>query len=131
MTNTFVNRKKYSLFLRYRIIFADNLDTKSNQTIIIECSVQLYHGKPHYFTTDISITKVILEDLASKPLKCFLLFGKQGFLYFTLESSIQLRGGSRTAATSKMERFVTKRYILHVAAALGPPLELIYETGLP
>ena len=46
-------------------------------------------------------------------------------------------GGSRTAATSKMERFVTivnswktltiktKRSILDVAAALDPPLHLI------
>ena len=49
---------------------------------------------------------------------------------------IQLRGGSRTAATSKMERFViifngwkpltiiTKRSILDVAAVLDPPLQL-------
>ena len=47
---------------------------------------------------------------------------------------IASRGGSRTAATSKMERFViivngwkpltiiTKRSILDVAAALDPPL---------
>ena len=36
-----------------------------------------------------------------------------------------MRGGSRTAATSKMEHFVTivtKRSILDVAAALDPPL---------
>ena len=49
----------------------------------------------------------------------------------------QSRGGSRTAATSKMERFViivngwkpltiiTKRSILDVAAALDPPLQSI------
>ena len=48
------------------------------------------------------------------------------------------RGGSRTAATSKMERFViivngfqpltiiTKRSILDVAAVLDPPLMIIY-----
>ena len=48
----------------------------------------------------------------------------------------ELRGGSRAAATSKMERFViivngckpltiiTKRSILDVAAVLDPPLEL-------
>ena len=47
------------------------------------------------------------------------------------------RGGSRTAATAKMERFVmivndwkpltiiTKRSILHVAAVLDPPLQTI------
>ena len=47
---------------------------------------------------------------------------------------IGCRGGSRTAATSKMERFViivngfqpltiiTKRYILDVASVLDPPL---------
>ena len=47
------------------------------------------------------------------------------------------RGGSRTAPSSKMERFVilvngckpltviTKRFILVVAAVLGPPLEHI------
>ena len=38
------------------------------------------------------------------------------------------RGGSRAAATSKMERWkpltiITKRSILDVAAALDPPLE--------
>ena len=49
-----------------------------------------------------------------------------------------LRGGSRAAATSKMERFVilvngfqpltiiTKRSILDVAAALDPPLPLVF-----
>ena len=50
-----------------------------------------------------------------------------------------IRGGSRTAATSKMERFVkivngwkpltiiTKRSILDVAAVLDPPLyELVF-----
>ena len=48
----------------------------------------------------------------------------------------ELRGGSRTATASKMERFVilvnglkpltiiTKRFILDVAAVLDPPLEL-------
>ena len=40
------------------------------------------------------------------------------------------RGGSRPAATSKMERFqpltiITKRSILDVAAALDPPLDNI------
>ena len=51
------------------------------------------------------------------------------------------RGGSRTAATSKMERFViivngfqpltiiTKRSILDVAAALDPPLPLFIPSG--
>ena len=50
---------------------------------------------------------------------------------------IKLRGGSRTAATSKMERFViivngwkpltiiTKRSILDVASHLDPPLKLV------
>ena len=50
-----------------------------------------------------------------------------------------LRGGSRNAATSKMERFViivngfqpltiiTKRSILDVAAVLDPPLDLFYS----
>ena len=33
-----------------------------------------------------------------------------------------IRGGSRTAATSKMEQSITKRSILDVAAALDPPL---------
>ena len=49
----------------------------------------------------------------------------------------RVRGGSRTAATSKMERFViivnglqpltiiTKRSILDVAAALDPPLRVM------
>ena len=55
---------------------------------------------------------------------------------FTTDSLVEpIRGGSRTAATSKMERFViivngwklltiiTKRSILNVAAALDPPLQ--------
>ena len=33
------------------------------------------------------------------------------------------RGGSRTAATSKMEYFITKRSILDFPAALDPPQE--------
>ena len=49
---------------------------------------------------------------------------------------IKIRGGSRTVATSKMERFVkivndfqpltivSKRPILDVAAVLDPPLEI-------
>ena len=56
----------------------------------------------------------------------------------TLDFSMEVRGGSRTAATSKMERFViivngfqpltiiTKRSILDVAAVLDPPLEVLY-----
>ena len=51
-----------------------------------------------------------------------------------------LKGGSRTAATSKMERFViivngwkpltiiTKRSILDVATGLDPPLNLINKS---
>ena len=35
---------------------------------------------------------------------------------------VSYRGGSRAATTSKMERFVTKRSILEVAAVLDPPL---------
>ena len=54
-----------------------------------------------------------------------------------LKNYIALRGGSRTAATSNMERFViivngfqpltiiTKRSILDVAAVLDPPLALL------
>ena len=50
----------------------------------------------------------------------------------------KVKGGSRAAATSKMERFVikvngsklltviTKRSILDVVAALDPPLEIIF-----
>ena len=34
----------------------------------------------------------------------------------------RIKGGSRTAATSKMERFVKKRSTLDVAVALDPPL---------
>ena len=47
---------------------------------------------------------------------------------------IVFRGGSRTAATSKMELFViikiiTKRSILDVAAVLDPPLVLYLKHG--
>ena len=53
-----------------------------------------------------------------------------------------IRGGSRTAATSKMERFViivngfqpltsmTKRSILHVSTGLDPPLIIIFVTNV-
>ena len=53
-----------------------------------------------------------------------------------------IRGGSRTAATSKMERFVikvngwkpltiiTKRSILDVAAVLDPPLVITFSVLL-
>ena len=52
------------------------------------------------------------------------------------DATLDIRGGSRTAATSKMERFViivkgwklliiiTKRSILAVAAVLDPPLDI-------
>ena len=43
-------------------------------------------------------------------------------------NTLHHRGGSRTAATSKMECFViiiTKRSILNVAAVLDPPLSLV------
>ena len=61
------------------------------------------------------------------------VFTKRTFKY-NLRSCRLTRGGSRTAATSKMERFViivnglkpltviTKRSILDVAAVLDPPL---------
>ena len=51
---------------------------------------------------------------------------------------IHIKGGSRSAATSKMERFViivngwkpltiiTKHSILNVAAAVHPPLHMLY-----
>ena len=54
----------------------------------------------------------------------------------------RFRGGSRTAATSKMEHFViivngwktltiiTKRSILDVATVLDPPLRLLFEVNL-
>ena len=58
----------------------------------------------------------------------------KNFLYFAFLDFIVRKGGSRAAATSKMERFVIivngwkpltiiiKRSILDVAAALDPPL---------
>ena len=51
-----------------------------------------------------------------------------------MELLVRIRGGSRTAATSKLERFViivngltiiTKRSILDVAAVLDPPLRIL------
>ena len=44
-----------------------------------------------------------------------------------------IRGGSRAAATSKMERFVTivtKRSILDVAAVLDPPLIIAFYSKI-
>ena len=45
-------------------------------------------------------------------------------IIFCHKDFVNIRGGSRTAATSKMERFViiTKPFILDVAAALDLPL---------
>ena len=40
----------------------------------------------------------------------------------SVESHKRIRGGSRPAATSKMQRFVKKRPTLDVAVALDPPL---------
>ena len=39
---------------------------------------------------------------------------------------IQHRGGSRIAATSKMELFITKCSILDVAAVIDPPLQQVF-----
>ena len=59
-----------------------------------------------------------------------------------MKMKLIIRGGSRSAATSKMERFViivdgwnpltitTKRSILDVAAALDPPLIIVNENDL-
>ena len=40
-----------------------------------------------------------------------------------------IRGGSRTAATSKMEHFVSKCSILDVVAVLDPPLDIVKASG--
>ena len=57
--------------------------------------------------------------------------------YVIINITYRIRGGSRTAATSKMERFViivngflaltiiTKQSILNVAAVLDPPLRIL------
>ena len=59
-----------------------------------------------------------------------------------MKMKLIIRGGSRSAATSKMERFViivdgwkpltitTRRSILDVAAALDPPLIIVNENDL-
>ena len=44
------------------------------------------------------------------------------FKIFNYTLHVVYRGGSRTAATSKMERFVIKRSILNEAAVLDPLL---------
>ena len=62
---------------------------------------------------------------------------------FTTDSLVEpIRGEFRTAATSKMERFViivngfqpltimTKRSILDVAAVLDPPLPIVFKIKL-
>ena len=71
------------------------------------------------------------EIIKSKISYCFK---KVKSSLFKVRYSVFIRGGSRTAATSKMERFViivygwkpltiiTKRSILDVAAVLDPPL---------
>ena len=45
---------------------------------------------------------------------------------FCHKDFVNIRGGSRTAATFKMERF-TKRSMLDVAAVLDPPLNISYN----
>ena len=46
----------------------------------------------------------------------------KNFLYFAFLDFIVRKGGSRAAATSKMERLVIIVNGFHVAAALDPPL---------
>ena len=87
---------------------------------------------------------VLLVDHVIVKAKAFLFFIKS-IIYFTnLQSTAfkhQHKGGSRSAATSKMERFViivngwkpltiiTNRSILDVAAVLDPPdQQASYET---
>ena len=65
---------------------------------------------------------------------------KREYTHRSFKKEMKDRGGSRTAATSKMERFViivngfkpltiiTKRSILNVAAVLDPPLKEILSS---
>ena len=79
-------------------------------------------------------SKLTLTAVLDPPLS----LSSFGLIYICIleNHGISLRGGSRTAATSKMERFmiivngwkpltiITKHSILDVAAVLDPPLSL-------
>ena len=70
----------------------------------------------------------------------YLCYEQENCIILTPKKMARNRGGSRTAATSKMERFViiingyqpltitTKRSILDVAAVPDPPLRNIHNT---
>ena len=92
---------------------------------------------------DLMNIKKFLPSLSQDKLISVLLYGNDAFDNKTnskiLIWTLQIRGGSRTAATSKMELFVilvngfqpltiiTKCSILDVAAVLDPPLQIIKD----
>ena len=98
--------------------------------------------KANYKEIRITFTEAVLVSFFSRGLWiwtrfCFLGYFQKIILYKCSGILDDIRGGSRTAATSKMERFViignswkpltiiTKGSILDVAAALDPPLDIL------
>ena len=85
--------------------------------------------------------RISIASISSSQFSTINIFGFHDAFHFFSKLSASLidsvRGGSRTAATSKMERFViivngwkpltiiTKRSILDVAAVLDPPLSVV------
>ena len=78
------------------------------------------------------------KTILQRCIKVLLTKAYKYLIGFSLELMNEVRGGSRTAATSKMKHFVimvngwktltiiTKRSILDAAAVLDPPVEVFY-----
>ena len=78
------------------------------------------------------------ENVSFYPNQTFFCLDFSQFSLGGFDNILKSRGGSRAAATSKMERFViiingfqpltiiTKRSTLDVAAALDPPLKRVF-----
>ena len=121
------------LFCKYQRKWTNAIIYSFTQTIINIISNYILHetitcDDSNSPWRDDKIKKLILHKIM--PSMCILEIER--ILIFLI--NFNLRGGSRAAATSKMERFViivkgfqlltiiTKRYILDGAAALDPPL---------
>ena len=123
------------LFCKYQRKWTNAIIYSFTQTIINIISNYILHetitcDDSNSPWRDDKIKKLILHKIM--PSMCILEIER--ILIFLI--NFNLRGRSRAAATSKMERFViivkpltiiTKRFILDVAAALDPPLRMLSE----
>ena len=102
-------------------------ESKRSQTVFVDAE---YHTKSSHF--GFAFTTENISDLFNFTVA--LLYGSGNKITFPSNETKVPRGGSSTAATSKMERFaiivnglkpltiITKHSILDVAAVLDPPL---------